>query len=105
MKKIIGMAIFLSLLTGSAFSQEAVNDIVSYALLAGCSKGIGYGIAEALAKRKFNLILVARHRDSLNAAKAKLESVYRIHVETLQYDLSKKETAEEIAKWCTEKNI
>jgi short-subunit dehydrogenase len=31
-----------------------------YALIAGGSKGIGYAIAEALAKRKYNLILVAR---------------------------------------------
>ena len=76
-----------------------------YALIAGGSKGIGYAIAEALAKRKFNLILIARHLDSLVAAKNKLESKYNIHVELLQYDLSKKEAASEIAKWCTEQNI
>ena len=76
-----------------------------YALIAGGSKGIGYAIAEALAKRKFNLILIARHSDSLIAAKNKLESKYNIHVEILQYDLSKKEAATEIATWCTEKNI
>jgi short-subunit dehydrogenase len=76
-----------------------------FALVAGGSKGIGYAIAEALAKRKFNLILIARHKDSLIAAKNKLESAYKIHVEILQYDLSKKETATEIAKWCTDNNI
>jgi short-subunit dehydrogenase len=76
-----------------------------YALIAGGTKGIGYAIAEALAKRKFNLILIARHMDSLIAAKNKLESKYNIHVELLQYDLSKKEAATEIAKWCTEQNI
>jgi uncharacterized protein len=76
-----------------------------FALVAGGSKGIGYSIAEALAKRKFNLILIARHMDSLIAAKNKLESMYKVQVEILQYDLSKKETATEIAKWCTERNI
>ena len=76
-----------------------------FALVAGGSKGIGYAIAEALAKRKFNLILIARHMDSLIAAKNKLESMYKVHVELLQYDLSKKETATEIAKWCTDNNI
>ena len=76
-----------------------------YALLAGGSKGIGYAIAEALAKRNFNLILIARHKDSLIAAKNKLESLYHVQVEILQYDLSKKEAATEIAAWCTEKNI
>ncbi|HTB51554.1 MAG TPA: SDR family NAD(P)-dependent oxidoreductase [Ferruginibacter sp.] len=76
-----------------------------YALIAGGSKGIGYGIAEALAKRKYNLILIARHYDSLETAKIKLESMYHIHVEILIYDLSKDESAEAIAKWCTDRNI
>jgi len=84
------------------------NDPVNnnpYALIAGGSKGIGYAIAEALAKRKYNLILIARHQDSLIAAKNKLESTYNIHVEILQYDLSKREAATEIAKYCTEKDL
>ena len=42
-----------------------------YALVAGGSKGIGYAIAEALARRQFNLVLVARGMDSLLAAKQK----------------------------------
>lgn len=77
----------------------------TYALLAGGSKGIGYAIAEALAKRHYNLILIARHWDSLAAAKIKLESTYHIHVELLAYDLSREESATEIAKWCMERNI
>src|SRR5258705_4669998 len=76
-----------------------------YALIGGGSKGIGYAIAEALAKRKFNLVLIARHKDSLIAAKNKLESKYGVHVELIQFDLSKKEAAIEIAAWCTENNI
>lgn len=76
-----------------------------YALVAGGSKGIGYAIAQALAKRKYNLILIARHMDSLVAAKNKLEAAYGIHVEILQHDLSIKEAATDIAKWCTEKDI
>ncbi len=76
-----------------------------YALVAGGSKGIGYAIAEALAKRRYNLILIARHADSLLAAKNKLESAYQIHVEILVYDLSREQSADEIAKWCTDKNI
>jgi uncharacterized protein len=76
-----------------------------YALVAGGSKGIGYAIAEALARRNYNLILIARHLDTLLAAKSRLESTYKIHVETLVYDLSREETATAIAQWCTEKNI
>src|SRR6185436_1297306 len=58
-----------------------------YALIAGGSKGIGYALAEALAKRNFNLILIARHLDSLVVAKNKLEFTYGIHVECLALDL------------------
>jgi len=76
-----------------------------YALIAGGSKGIGYALAEAWAKRNYNLILIARHWDSLATAKHKLESAYGIHVELLSYDLSRKESAIEIAIWCAERNI
>jgi len=76
-----------------------------YALIAGGSKGIGYALAEAWAKRKYNLILIARHWDSLMTAKHKLESTYGVHVELLSYDLSREESATEIAQWCIERNI
>src|SRR5436190_22378570 len=76
-----------------------------YALVAGGSKGIGYAISEALAKRQYNLILIARHIDALQAAKDKLESAYGIHVEILVFDLSREESAGAIAKWCIDKNI
>ena len=85
---------------------KLVNDTTAlYALVAGGSKGIGYAIAEALARRGYNLVLIARHMDSLVAAKHKLESMYNVHVEVLAYDLSTTEAAGEIAKWCMERNL
>jgi short-subunit dehydrogenase len=80
------------------------NDL-PFALVAGGSKGIGYAIAEALAKRGYNLILVARNPEPLLAAKNKLESSYPVQVEILSYDLSMRDTASGIATWCSEKNI
>ena len=76
-----------------------------YALIAGGSKGIGYAIAEAFAKRRYNLVLIARHLDSLVAAKNRLESLYGISVDVLVYDLSMQSSADEIANWCVEKRI
>ena len=76
-----------------------------YALITGGSKGIGYGIAEALAKRRYNLILVARHLDKLLLAKNHLESTYNIHVEILVNDLSREESADEITQWCISRDI
>jgi len=78
---------------------------MDYALIGGGSKGIGYAIAEGLAKRHYNLILIARHTDSLIAAKNKLESAYKVHVEILSYDLSFDNAATDIAKWCTDRDI
>jgi len=88
-------------------SKQRIDTTFSkpYALIAGGSKGIGYALAEAWAKRKYNLILIARHWDSLMTAKHKLESAYGIHVELLSYDLSREESAGEIGKWCIERNI
>lgn len=76
-----------------------------YALVAGGSKGIGFAIAEALAKRKFNLILIARHLDGLQKAKEKLEAKYAVHVEILVYDLAHESAASEISQWCMQRNI
>ena len=113
LKKFITLLIvlftFTNAYTQSNIPQSAMmtadTNSLPYALIAGGSKGIGYAIAEALAKRRYNLILVARHTDSLVAVKKELESVYRIHVEILKLDLAKDETAGIIAKWCTDRNI
>ena len=88
-------------------TKEKIDTTFSkpYALIAGGSKGIGYSLAEAWAKRQYNLILIARHWDSLMTAKHKLESAYGIHVELLSYDLSREESATEISHWCIERNI
>jgi short-subunit dehydrogenase len=88
-----------------SFDKSDDSDTSDYALVAGGSKGIGYAIAEALAKRKFNLILIARHQDALSLAKEKLESQYKIHVELLRLDLAYETTADSIAKWCINRNI
>ena len=105
--KFLILWVFINFCASKMFAQ---NDSVSnndkpYALIAGGSKGIGYGLAEALAKRQYNLVLIARHWDSLNAAKQKLESQYGIHVELLSYDLSKENSAAEISQWCIQRNL
>jgi short-subunit dehydrogenase len=114
-KKILSLILFLVAVAGnsnSANSPESfplANDTTivpgPYAVIAGGSKGIGYAIAVALARRHYNLVLIARHLDSLQAAKQKLESAYGIHVELLVNDLSRQEAADEIAEWCMERNI
>jgi uncharacterized protein len=89
----------------SSPGKTASDQPSSYALIAGGSKGIGFAIAEALAKRHYNLILIARHPGPLEEAKQKLESAYGIQVELLRYDLSKQTSADEIAQWCLSRDI
>jgi short-subunit dehydrogenase len=110
MKYLIILCIFCFNSPGSiaqtVVAKEHLSDTSKpYALIAGGSKGIGYGIALALAKRGYNLILIARHMDTLLAAKNKLESSYPIHVEVLAIDLAFENSAAEIGKWCTERDI
>jgi uncharacterized protein len=99
----VGAGAAVSRFNSSAFPDS--TDSRPYALVAGGSKGIGYAVAEALAKRNYNLVLIARHYDSLSAAKLRLESQYRVNVEILMYDLSKESSAREIAGWCAERNL
>lgn len=86
-------------------SENKQDNLSPYALIAGGSKGIGYSIAEALAKRNYNLILIARNEDSLVAAKNKLEASYPVKVEILVKDLAYESSATEIAAWCNARDI
>lgn len=90
---------------GQPIDSTAAPFAGSYALVAGGSKGIGYAISEALAKRGYNLILVARHIEALKQAQQKLEGTYNIHVEILSFDLSESESVQAISEWCIARNI
>ena len=102
------LLILLTFFLGTAWAQGKKNTADStkpYALVAGGSKGIGYAVAEALAKRKYNLILIARNAESLQAAKNRLESIYNIHADVIRLDLENETSADSIAKWCTEHHV
>lgn len=86
-------------------SAQVSSPSGAYALVAGGSKGIGYAIAEALARRGYNLVLIARHEDALRTAEQKLESAYGIQVDILVLDLSREESAETVARWCNERQL
>jgi short-subunit dehydrogenase len=105
MKQIILLICVISIGT-CGFSQTSTTANGNpYALVAGGSKGIGYAIAESLARRKFNLVLIARDMDTLEKAKAKLESAYNVNIHILSYDLSKDESATQIAAWCKARKL
>jgi short-subunit dehydrogenase len=69
------------------------------ALITGGSKGIGASIAEALARRKVDLLIVARNEQDLKEIQLRLEQKYKITVLTMSCDLSQPETEEKLEEW------
>ena len=58
-----------------------------YALVTGGTSGIGYELATLLAKDGYNLILVARSENELNAAAAAFTNQFGVEVVTIAKDL------------------
>jgi uncharacterized protein len=75
---------------------------MTWALIAGGSKGIGLSIAKALAKRNYNLILVARDSDVLLDVQLQIENMFDIEVDILACDLSLSSSAKLIFTWCAD---
>ena len=67
------------------------------ALITGASTGIGAVYADRLAKRGYDLILVARNEERLSESAARLKSTGR-RIETILADLTNKEDVRRIAK-------
>lgn len=63
------------------------------ALVTGASSGIGRDIARELAKKGYDLILVARDIDKLNSVK---ESIKNVNVEIIQMDISNVENCKKL---------
>jgi short-subunit dehydrogenase len=68
------------------------------ALVTGASSGIGMAFAERLAKDGYDLIIVARRRDTLEELANRLQEHYRVDVEVLVADLSKHDSRRTVEK-------
>lgn len=66
-----------------------MNPSQNIAVVTGASSGIGSVYADRLARRGYDLLLVARRGDRLQELAAKLEQAYGIQAETLVADLEK----------------
>jgi short-subunit dehydrogenase len=76
---------------------------MTYALITGASKGIGKSIAEELAARNINLLLVARSGSLLQELAKELSKKFGIKTDHLAIDLTEPSAPARINNWVTEK--
>jgi uncharacterized protein len=77
---------------------------MKYALITGASKGIGRSMAIALARRKINLLLIARSVNELISLQTEIKNQYNVEVDILSIDLSQAQAPKAVFHWITEKN-
>lgn len=77
---------------------------MTYALITGASGGIGLCLARELAKRKINLLLVARNESSLISACSNLKKEFGIDTDYLSVDLSEASATKAITNWLEQKS-
>ncbi len=65
-----------------------MGDAMPYALVTGASSGIGLHLANELARRGFDLVLVARSTDLLTELKTTIERSHAVRVSLLACDLA-----------------
>lgn len=76
-----------------------------YVLLTGASSGIGYEMANQLAEKAFNLILVARTESKLKQMQVALTKKYGILVQYFATDLSDVNAAKDLYKKVKDENL
>ena len=75
------------------------------ALVTGGSGGIGLEMAKVLARHGFDLVLVARSRDTLEGVAGKIEGQYEVKAHVFAADLRRREAPEEIFDFLRNESI
>ena len=73
-----------------------------YALVTGASRGIGRAIALQLARRGYDLLLIARSEAELNALAQEISQQHQRQAHVLPLDLAAPHAAGQVAAWATE---
>lgn len=77
----------------------------SFALITGASEGIGRAIAEEIALRKMNIILVALPGPPLQKAACELQERYGIKVVAYETDLTEYKAPERLYEWVQKEGL
>lgn len=77
----------------------------NYALVTGASSGIGKAIAEELARKKINLVLVALPGTGLEEIAQRIADDHQVTVLTYCIDLTEEHAATQLLKWCKTNSV
>ena len=78
---------------------------MAFALITGASKGIGKEIANELAMKGYDLLLIARNSYELQMVKEEFEKKYGLKVDYLVADLAEAGSVDRIVSWVEEKKV
>jgi len=75
---------------------------MAWAWVAGASEGLGVAFAEGLAARGHSLVLIARRRELLEDAAARIEARHGVRVTVHAADVAAADFADNLRAWCRE---
>lgn len=79
--------------------QSKPDNVKRYALITGASQGFGKELAEELARRGHNLLLVSLPNENLDKVSNELALKYNIDAKYFESDLTKERSVYDIAEW------
>ncbi|MGI2264081.1 MULTISPECIES: SDR family NAD(P)-dependent oxidoreductase [unclassified Staphylococcus] len=104
-KKIAILPIGYALYKYKNSQKQSMNGSGQYVLITGASSGLGKAFSEVFAQNHFNLVIVARSEDKLNALAEELRAKYKVNIEVVPTDLTNKEDIYNLYDHLKSKNI
>lgn len=77
----------------------------NFALITGASQGLGLALAEELAKRKFNILLVALPNENLNTTAHRIEKEFGVETKYYETDMTDRDNVIALSEWANQHKV